>query len=151
MTSVNSLFSHRSFHFGAGQDTENAKKKQNWLRSSIRKAFNRTKTPKKSQNSDNDSDVSTITKRNSEQSEINFYGGNMSLPTSPMHHNLSLLAKSEHNDEVYRQLRDKESKLTDIRLEALATAHHLDQLKEEYTKMKVKFIQINKTKQKKKL
>jgi hypothetical protein len=36
-----------------------------------------------------------------------------------------------------RKLREKESKLTDIQLEALASAHQLDQLKDECIKMKV--------------
>jgi hypothetical protein len=39
-------------------------------------------------------------------------------------------------EEYQRQLRDKEAKLTDIRLEALATAHQLDQTKDENLKMR---------------
>jgi hypothetical protein len=38
---------------------------------------------------------------------------------------------------IQRQLRDKENKLTDVRLEALASAHHLEQLKDEFLRMKV--------------
>jgi hypothetical protein len=34
-------------------------------------------------------------------------------------------------------LREKENKLTDIRLEALASAHQLEQLKDEFLRMKV--------------
>ena len=36
-----------------------------------------------------------------------------------------------------QQLRDKDAKLTDIRLEALSSAHQLEQLRETMTKMKV--------------
>ena len=38
-----------------------------------------------------------------------------------------------------QQLRDKDAKLTDIRLEALSSAHQLEQLRETMTKMKVSF------------
>ena len=38
-----------------------------------------------------------------------------------------------------QQLRDKDAKLTDIRLEALSSAHQLEQLRETMTKMKVLF------------
>lgn len=36
-----------------------------------------------------------------------------------------------------QQLREKDAKLTDIRLEALSSAHQLEQLRETMTKMKV--------------
>lgn len=39
--------------------------------------------------------------------------------------------------ELKKQLRDKEMKLTDIRLEALTSAHQLDQLREQVGKMRV--------------
>ena len=39
-----------------------------------------------------------------------------------------------------QQLRDKDAKLTDIRLEALSSAHQLEQLRETMTKMKVSFL-----------
>ena len=40
--------------------------------------------------------------------------------------------------ELRKQLRDKEMKLTDIRLEALSSAHQLEQLRETMNKMKVR-------------
>ena len=41
--------------------------------------------------------------------------------------------------DLKKQLRDKDMKLTDIRLEALSSAHQLEQLRETMNKMKVKF------------
>lgn len=49
---------------------------------------------------------------------------------------------AEDFEEYQRLLRDKEIKLTDIRLEALATAHQLDQSKEENIKMKIEIEQL---------
>ena len=40
--------------------------------------------------------------------------------------------------ELRKQLRDKDMKLTDIRLEALSSAHQLEQLREAMNKMKVR-------------
>lgn len=48
----------------------------------------------------------------------------------------------EELEEFQRLLRDKEIKLTDCRLEALATAHQLDQTKEENLKMKIEIEQL---------
>lgn len=39
--------------------------------------------------------------------------------------------------DLKKQLREKDMKLTDIRLEALTSAHQLEQLKETMSKMKV--------------
>ena len=39
--------------------------------------------------------------------------------------------------ELRKALRDKDMKLTDIRLEALSSAHQLEQLREAMNKMKV--------------
>jgi hypothetical protein len=51
-------------------------------------------------------------------------------------------ANPEDLEEYQRQLRDKEAKLTDIRLEALATAHQLDQTKDENLKMRTEMKQL---------
>lgn len=49
---------------------------------------------------------------------------------------------SDDLEEYQRLLRDKEIKLTDIRLEALATAHQLDQSKEDNLKMRIEIEQL---------
>ncbi len=46
--------------------------------------------------------------------------------------------------QLHSELRDKEMKLTDIRLEALSSAHQLDQLRESMSRMQVS-ICFNKT------
>ena len=46
------------------------------------------------------------------------------------------LDASDRDHYVDRLLRDKETKLTDVRLEALATAHQLDQAKEDNAKLR---------------
>ena len=45
-------------------------------------------------------------------------------------------------NELKRKLREKESKLTDVKLEALTSQHQLDQMKESMNKMKVIFYHI---------
>ena len=57
---------------------------------------------------------------------------------SPSNQNLI----GEEMEEFQRLLRDKEIKLTDIRLESLATAHQLDQTKEENLRMKIEIEQL---------
>ena len=53
------------------------------------------------------------------------------------------MSASEERETVMQlrtELRDKEMKLTDIRLEALSSAHQLDTLREAMTRMQVAFI-----------
>ena len=77
-------------------------------------------------------------------------GGDFSLPTSPLHQlHLGKKATQDNTmptfielEEYQRVLRDKECKLTDIRLEALATAHQLDSTKEENLKMRNEIEQL---------
>jgi hypothetical protein len=49
---------------------------------------------------------------------------------------------NEDMEEYEKIIRDKEAKLTDIRLEALATAHQLDQTKEENMKIRIEMEQL---------
>ncbi|CAF0722042.1 unnamed protein product [Brachionus calyciflorus] len=136
LNSLNSMFSQRSYQSSSsahpdGHDTF-SKKKKSWLRSSFNKAFR--KNVNKNENKNCLSDV--------EEKDFVAYG-DFSLPNSPLHHQI-INSKNEQNfkvnedsEEYQRLLRDKEIKLTDIRLEALATAHQLDQTKEENLKMKI--------------
>lgn len=96
---------------------------------------------------------------------ISSNGGDFSLPTSPLHQTLlgqfkrtapvsnnptspnqcktnSIISIGDELEEYQRLLRDKEIKLTDVRLEALATAHQLDQTKEENLKMRIEIEQL---------
>ncbi len=86
-------------------------------------------------------------------------GGDFSLPSSPIHQQMTSKKSQIQNpiqspshmsmgtsdaelEEYQRLLRDKEIKLTDVRLEALATAHQLDQTKEENLKMRIEIEQL---------
>uniref|UniRef100_A0A3Q1H5X1 Neuron navigator 3 n=1 Tax=Anabas testudineus TaxID=64144 RepID=A0A3Q1H5X1_ANATE len=135
MSSINSAASHSSMG-SLGKDAEDKKKKKkNWvswmcaLRSSFKQAFSKKKT--KSQSAHDEMEEMTD-----------------SLPSSPklQHDNrqgsiatLRLCECTEAEAEIILQLknelREKELKLTDIRLEALSSAHHLDQIREAMNRM----------------
>jgi neuron navigator 2 len=134
-------------------------KKFNWIRSSFSKAF------RKQQQQQLNNKNKTEDCENGLRS-VSLSGGEYSLPNSPMHqilnrrnssagggvcpspHPLQLQSPhlSSHTDKIeedlQRQLRDKDIKLTDIRLEALATARQLDQSKDEMLKMRSELEQL---------
>lgn len=56
--------------------------------------------------------------------------------------NINLKISNDDTETYQRLLRDKEIKLTDIRLEALATAHQLDQSKEDNLRMRMEMEQL---------
>uniref|UniRef100_A0A674MDX6 Neuron navigator 3 n=1 Tax=Takifugu rubripes TaxID=31033 RepID=A0A674MDX6_TAKRU len=130
MSSINSTASHSSMG-SLGKDAEDKKKKKkSWvslLRSSFKQAFSKKKT--KSQSAHDEMEEMTD-----------------SLPSSPklQHDNrqgsvATLCECTEAEAEIVLQLknelREKELKLTDIRLEALSSAHHLDQIREAMNRM----------------
>uniref|UniRef100_A0A673CT20 Neuron navigator 3 n=1 Tax=Sphaeramia orbicularis TaxID=375764 RepID=A0A673CT20_9TELE len=128
MSSINSAASHSSMG-SMGKDAEDKKKKKkSWLRSSFKQAFSKKKT--KSQSAHDEMEEMTD-----------------SLPSSPklQHDNrqgsiATLLcecteAEAEIILQLKNELREKELKLTDIRLEALSSAHHLDQIREAMNRM----------------
>ncbi|XP_043403328.1 neuron navigator 3 isoform X9 [Chelonia mydas] len=144
VSSINSATSHSSI--GSSNDADSKKKKKkNWvnsrgseLRSSFKQAFGKKKSTKPPSSH---SDIEELT--------------DSSLPSSPkLPHNsgdcgtLSLKpsqsasaicecteAEAEIILQLKSELREKELKLTDIRLEALSSAHHLDQIREAMNRM----------------
>ncbi|XP_075407362.1 neuron navigator 3 isoform X10 [Tenrec ecaudatus] len=144
VSSVNSATSHSSI--GSGNDADSKKKKKkNWvnsrgseLRSSFKQAFGKKKATKPPSSH---SDIEELT--------------DSSLPASPkLPHNAgdcgstamkpsqsasAICECTEAEAEIILQLkselREKELKLTDIRLEALSSAHHLDQIREAMNRM----------------
>ena len=65
--------------------------------------------------------------------------GHMGAPSLKGSQSSGALCDNDVNA-LKQALRDKDMKLTDIRLEALTSAHQLEQLRETMTKMKVKRI-----------
>uniref|UniRef100_A0AAY4EGS0 Neuron navigator 1 n=1 Tax=Denticeps clupeoides TaxID=299321 RepID=A0AAY4EGS0_9TELE len=140
ISSLNSITSHSSVGSLKEQDAKK-KKKKSWLRSSFNKAFSK----KGSKLSASYADIEEIATPDS------------SVPSSPkLHHDsdepltslktpasdLAQGAEGPDSDEkVVSELRselwEKERKLTDIRLEALSSAHQLEQLQETLTNMQM--------------
>nr|XP_046202374.1 neuron navigator 2-like isoform X4 [Oncorhynchus gorbuscha] len=139
VSSITSATSHSSV--GSNQELD-SKKKKNWvyeLRSSFKQAFGKKKSPK---SASSHSDIEEMTDC-SLPSSPKLAAYNCSTPSTPMlqnSHSNSLI--SEYTDSeaekvmgLRSELRDKEMKLTDIRLEALSSAHQLDQLRESMNRM----------------
>ncbi|KAM9861342.1 neuron navigator 2 [Aulostomus maculatus] len=144
VSSVASATSHSSVGSNLDADAKNKKKnKKNWvyeLRSSFKQAFSKKKSPK---SASSHSDIEEMT--------------DSSLPSSPkLPHNGTTAAghmlRNTHSNtllsecldseaetvmQLRSELREKEMKLTDIRLEALSSAHQLDQLREAMNRMQV--------------
>ncbi|KAM9409588.1 LOW QUALITY PROTEIN: neuron navigator 2 [Pholidichthys leucotaenia] len=144
VSSVASATSHSSVGSNMDADAKNRKKnKKNWvyeLRSSFKQAFSKKKSPK---SASSHSDIEEMT--------------DSSLPSSPkLPHNgtpaPSHMLRNTHSNtllsdcldseaetvmQLRSELREKEMKLTDIRLEALSSAHQLDQLREAMNRMQL--------------
>ncbi|XP_042609496.1 neuron navigator 2-like isoform X6 [Cyprinus carpio] len=167
VSSMTSATSHSSIGSNLELDAKNKKKKKNWLRSSFKQAFGKKKSPKSaSSHSDieemtdsslpsspklpyNGSTASSPMIRNSHSNSLPQLS---SLPahgpvwgcSSKSMRSASLARISECTDseaetvmQLRSELRDKEMKLTDIRLEALSSAHQLDQLRESMNRMQI--------------
>ncbi|XP_045887865.1 neuron navigator 2 [Micropterus dolomieu] len=141
VSSITSATSHSSVGSNMDADSKNKKKnKKNWLRSSFKQAFSKKKSPK---SASSHSDIEEMT--------------DSSLPSSPKlphngtaasshmlrnTHSNSLLSECLDSEaetvmQLRSELREKEMKLTDIRLEALSSAHQLDQLREAMNRMQM--------------
>ncbi|XP_071993333.1 neuron navigator 1 isoform X2 [Engystomops pustulosus] len=144
ISSLNSISSHCSA--GSFKDTDGKKKKKkSWLRSSFNKAFSIKKGPKSATSY---SDIEEMATPDS------------SAPTSPKQHHRppgpespflqssptsSVIFEAQEGEEPEKrevselrsELWEKEMKLTDIRLEALNSAHQLEQLRETMHNMQL--------------
>uniref|UniRef100_A0A8C0EXF0 Neuron navigator 3 n=1 Tax=Bubo bubo TaxID=30461 RepID=A0A8C0EXF0_BUBBB len=138
VSSINSATSHSSI--GSGNDADSKKKKKkNWLRSSFKQAFGKKKSTKPpSSHSDieelTDSSLPSSPKLpHSSGDSTNFFQN--AYPKAYVVICECTEAEAEIILQLKSELREKELKLTDIRLEALSSAHHLDQIREAMNRM----------------
>ncbi|XP_059533848.1 neuron navigator 1 isoform X3 [Myotis daubentonii] len=160
ISSLNSITSHSSI--GSGKDADaKKKKKKSWLRSSFNKAFSIKKGPKSASSYSDIEEIATpdssapsspklqhgateTASPSIKSSASSSAGGD--APEGPVHtapHTRLFLAGEEEEpekkevSELRSELWEKEMKLTDIRLEALNSAHQLDQLRETMHNMQL--------------
>uniref|UniRef100_A0AAV2LUL6 Calponin-homology (CH) domain-containing protein n=1 Tax=Knipowitschia caucasica TaxID=637954 RepID=A0AAV2LUL6_KNICA len=143
--SVSSMTSHSSIGSNMDADAHNHKKnKKNWasftgdkLRSSFKQAFSKKKSPK---SASSHSDIDEMTDSLPASPQLPHNGSTPSghmIRTALSNSLLSecLDSEAEMVMQLRSELREKEMKLTDIRLEALSSAHQLDQLREAMNRM----------------
>ncbi|KFR11813.1 Neuron navigator 2, partial [Opisthocomus hoazin] len=152
VSSINSATSHSSVGSNIESDSKK-KKRKNWLRSSFKQAFGKKKSPK---SASSHSDIEEMTDSSLPSSpKLPHHNSTVSTPLLRASHSNSLAewscsmsvfsifssisectdSEAETVMQLRNELRDKEMKLTDIRLEALSSAHQLDQLREAMNRM----------------
>ncbi|XP_078540356.1 neuron navigator 2 isoform X5 [Lissotriton helveticus] len=137
VSSINSATSHSSIGSNVESDSKK-KKRKNWLRSSFKQAFGKKKSPK---SASSHSDIEEMTDSSLPSSpKLPHNGSSLSTPLMRNSHSSSLISECMESEaesvmQLRNELRDKEMKLTDIRLEALSSAHQLDQLREAMNRM----------------
>ncbi|XP_025751735.1 neuron navigator 3 [Manacus vitellinus] len=144
VSSINSATSHSSI--GSGNDADSKKKKKkNWvnskgseLRSSFKQAFGKKKSTKPPSSH---SDIEELTDSSLPSSpKLPHNSGECGATSMKPSQSASAIcecteAEAEIILQLKSELREKELKLTDIRLEALSSAHHLDQIREAMNRM----------------
>ncbi|XP_062869405.1 neuron navigator 2 [Trichomycterus rosablanca] len=134
--SVSSITSHSSME---NSENSSKKKKKNWLRSSFKQAFTKKKSPK---SASSHSDIEEMNDSLPSSPKLIRNGSTSNTPVLRTSHSNSLIqegldGEAETVMQLRSELREKEMKLTDIRLEALSSAHQLDQLREAMNRMQV--------------
>ncbi|KAG5839916.1 hypothetical protein ANANG_G00210230 [Anguilla anguilla] len=138
VSSIASATSHSSVGSSLDQDAKNKKRRKNWLRSSFKQAFGKKKSPK---SASSHSDIEEMTDSSLPSSpRLPHNGSTSSTPMLRNSQSNSLLSECADSEaetvmQLRSELREKEMKLTDIRLEALSSAHQLDQLREAMNRM----------------
>ncbi|MGH0147045.1 UNVERIFIED_CONTAM: hypothetical protein FKN15_009404 [Acipenser sinensis] len=137
VSSMNSATSLSSV--GSTNDAEaKKKKKKSWLRSSFKQAFGKKKSTKPpSPHSDIEELTDSSLPSSPKLPHSSKQGGIPSMKTSQSASELCECTEAEAEIilQLKNELREKELKLTDIRLEALSSAHHLDQIREAMNRM----------------
>uniref|UniRef100_A0A8C7LUH2 Neuron navigator 2b n=1 Tax=Oncorhynchus mykiss TaxID=8022 RepID=A0A8C7LUH2_ONCMY len=139
VSSITSATSHSSVGSNLELDAKNKKTKKNWLRSSFKQAFGKKKSSK-SASSHSDVEEMADCSLPSSPKLTAYNGSTASTPMIRNSHSNSLISECTDSEAetvmaLRSELRDKEMKLTDIRLEALSSAHQLDQLRESMNRM----------------
>lgn len=138
VSSINSATSHSSVGSNVESDSKKKKNRKNWLRSSFKQAFGKKKSPK---SASSHSDIEEMTDSSLPSSPKLPHNNTMlSTPLMRSSQSSSILSDCSVNEadsvlQLRNELRDKEMKLTDIRLEALSSAHQLDTLREAMNRM----------------
>ncbi|KAM4046475.1 neuron navigator 1 isoform 2-T2 [Anomaloglossus baeobatrachus] len=144
ISSLNSISSHCSA--GSLKDSDSKKKKKkSWLRSSFNKAFSMKKGPK---SANSYSDIEEMATPDSSAPTSPKQHHRPAGPESPSLHSSpssSAIFEAQEGEEPEKkevselrsELWEKEMKLTDIRLEALNSAHQLEQLRETMHNMQL--------------
>ncbi|XP_036423987.1 neuron navigator 2 [Colossoma macropomum] len=137
VSSITSATSHSSVGSSLELDAKNKKKRKNWLRSSFKQAFGKKKSPK---SASSHSDIEEMMDSSLPSSPRLPYGPPAASTLLRHSHSNSLISECTDNEaevvmQLRSELRDKEMKLTDIRLEALSSAHQLDQFRESMNRM----------------
>ncbi|XP_051547116.1 neuron navigator 3-like [Myxocyprinus asiaticus] len=146
ISSINSAASHSSM--GSTKDAEDKKKKKkSWvadsipaqLRSSFKQAFSKKKTNKPQTSHDEIEEITDFSLPSSPKLQHTSRQTSTPQPLRSSPSTTELCECTEAEAEIILQLknelREKELKLTDIRLEALSSAHHLDQIREAMNRM----------------
>ncbi|XP_036388972.1 neuron navigator 1-like isoform X2 [Megalops cyprinoides] len=147
ISSLNSITSHSSI--GSCKDADaKKKKKKSWvfeLRSSFNKAFSIKKGPKSTTSYSDIEEIATPDSSAPSSPKLSHEGGDnppVALKPSASASSSVIFEGSEETEseekavsELRSELWEKEMKLTDIRLEALSSAHQLEQLREAMNNM----------------
>ncbi|XP_026055086.1 neuron navigator 1 isoform X3 [Carassius auratus] len=143
ISSLNSITSHSSV--GSLKDDAKKKKKKSWLRSSFGKAFSIKKGAKGGSMYSDIEEIATPDSSAPNSPKLGHEEGEnppASLASSQSATSSVIQESNEENDgdekmvsELRSELWEKEMKLTDIRLEALNSAHQLEQLQETMNNM----------------
>ncbi|XP_052396633.1 neuron navigator 1 isoform X1 [Carassius gibelio] len=143
ISSLNSITSHSSV--GSLKDDAKKKKKKSWLRSSFGKAFSIKKGAKDGSMYSDIEEIATPDSSAPNSPKLGHEEGEnppTSLPSGQSATSSVIPESNEENEgdekmvsELRSELWEKEMKLTDIRLEALSSAHQLEQLRESMNNM----------------
>ncbi|KAM9467560.1 neuron navigator 3 isoform 7-T7 [Clarias gariepinus] len=136
VSSINSAVSHGSLNNKDLDDKK--KKKKSWLRSSFKQAFGKKKSSKLQTSHDELEEMTDSSVPESPKLQhTHIDGSTQALHTSSSTTELCECTEAEAEIilQLKNELREKELKLTDIRLEALSSAHHLDQIREAMNRM----------------